>query len=294
MDLQIYIDAARYAHIIAIAIGFGAAFLADYHVVSRLGRPIDDDLTTTLQLCHSVIWKMVFAMWVTGLVLVQIRTSFVPANFTPKLICKILTVAILTGNALLISKIAVPLVEQNRGRSLMWLPLGQKLRLAGIGAVSSASWMLALAMGSSKVLAASGWTVFAVFLPFIYFLGIFAAIAVMYLLHMGGQMMAHQPATLALTGGTTARRTPASTATDQTPTSRTPMHLSATGGQTANPNSAARLLAQRRAQDSAAIDRPPVSTSQSSPGMVNGSAARQEKQTHTAPDFQTANWLAAE
>jgi hypothetical protein len=118
MDPQVFIDAARYAHIIAVAIGFGAAFLADYHVVSRLGRPIDDNLTTTLHLCHSVIWAMVAGMWVTGLILIHIRTGFDPASFTPKLIAKVITVAILTGNAMLISKIAVPLVEENRGRSL--------------------------------------------------------------------------------------------------------------------------------------------------------------------------------
>ena len=80
MEPQVFIDAARYAHILAVAIGFGAAFLADYHIISRIGRPIDDDLTTTLHLCHSVIWKMVFAMWVTGLVLIQIRTSFLSAK----------------------------------------------------------------------------------------------------------------------------------------------------------------------------------------------------------------------
>ncbi len=200
MDSQVFIDAARYAHIIAVAIGFGAAFLADYHVVSRLGRPIDDHLTTTLQLCHSVIWAMVFGMWATGFVLVYIRTGFDPVNFTPKLICKIITVTILTANAMLISKIAVPLVEENRGRSLMWLPLKSKLCLAGIGAISSASWMLALAMGSSKVLAASGWIVFAFLMPVIYFLGVFAAVAIMFLLHMGGEMVTHRPAHRAVTG----------------------------------------------------------------------------------------------
>ena len=195
MDPQIFIDAARYAHILTVAIGFGAAFLADFHVVARLGRPIDDELTTTLHLCHSVIWKMVIGMWVTGLILVQIRTGFVLENFTPKLISKLVTVAILTANAFLISKIAMPLVEENRGRSLMWLPLSSKLCLAGIGAISSASWMLALAMGSSKVLAGSGWVVFAVLMPFIYFAGVSLAVAVMYLLHLGSQMVAQQPKT---------------------------------------------------------------------------------------------------
>jgi hypothetical protein len=194
MDPQVFIDLARYAHILSVAIGFGAAFLADFHVISRLGRPVDDDLTTTLHVCHAVIWKMVIAMWITGLIMIYIRTGFVLAEFSPKLISKIITVTILTINAGLISKVAMPLVEVNRGRSLMWLPLGSKLALAGIGAISSASWMLAMAMGSSKVLAASGWVVFVVLMPFIYFAGIFLAIAVMYLLHMGGTMVSYRTA----------------------------------------------------------------------------------------------------
>lgn len=193
MDSQVFIDAARYAHIFTVAIGFGAAFLADYHVISRLGRPIDNNLTTTMYLCHSVIWMMVFGMWVTGLILVQIRTGFVLENFTPKLISKLVIVAILTANAFLISKIAMPLVEENRGRSLMWLPLSSKLCLAGIGAVSSASWMLALAMGSSKVLATSDWIVFAILVPFIYFAGVLMAVAIMFLLHLGSQMVTQRP-----------------------------------------------------------------------------------------------------
>jgi hypothetical protein len=195
MDPQVFVDLARYAHILSVAIGFGAAFLADFHVISRLGRPVDDDLTITLHVCHRVIWKMVVAMWATGLIMIYIRTGFVFANFSPKLISKLVTVAILTLNAGLISKVAMPLVEVNRGRSLMWMPLGSKLALAGIGAVSSASWMLAMAMGSSKVLAASGWVVFVVLMPFIYFAGIFLAVAVMYLLHLGGTMVSYRNTT---------------------------------------------------------------------------------------------------
>jgi hypothetical protein len=245
MDSQVFIDAARYAHIIAVAIGFGAAFLADYHVISRLGRPIDDNLTTTLHLCHSVIWAMVAAMWATGLVLVYIRTGFLVENVTPKLIAKVITVAILTGNAMLISRIAVPLVEQNRGRSLMWLPLRSKLCLAGIGAISSASWMLALAMGSSKVLAASDWIVFAFLMPVIYFLGVVAAVAVMYLLHLGGEMVTHRPLHRAVTGPQ-----PVSVPSGQTAPARMPINHHAGHGQTAETprerHVAIRMAAERK------------------------------------------------
>lgn len=179
------IDLVRYAHIFVVAIGFGAAFMADFQVISRLRQPVDDALLSSLEFYHAAIWKMLFGMWVTGLILIAIRTQFVPANFSPKLICKLATVAILTANAGVIGKIALPLIRDMRGRSLLWLPVGPRLCLAGIGAMSSASWMLALAMGSSKVLAASGWIVFVALVPLVYFSSVIVAIGVIYLLHRG-------------------------------------------------------------------------------------------------------------
>jgi hypothetical protein len=92
MDLQILIDAARYAHILAVAAGFGAAFLADFHMLSRLNRPVDDRLMVTLHLCHSIVSKAVIAMWITGIIMIGIRTGFVLENFSPKLFSKLLTV----------------------------------------------------------------------------------------------------------------------------------------------------------------------------------------------------------
>jgi hypothetical protein len=178
-DPQLLIDAARYAHILVIAVGFGAAFLADYQILSCLRRPIDDRLLHVLDLCHNIIWKMVIGMWITGLILIQLRTQFVLENFTPKLVSKLVTVAILTANAGLISHIAMPLIRSSRGRSLFALPTGSKLMLGIVGAVSSASWMLAMAMGSSKVLAASSAGVFILLLPLIYISAVLLAIGLM-------------------------------------------------------------------------------------------------------------------
>ncbi len=188
METQPLIDLARYAHLLSVALGFGAAMLADIHLLTRLGRPVDDRLTATLSLCHRVIWSALAAMWLTGLLMVWIRTGFEAQNFSPKLVSKIVTVAVLTANAVLIGRMAMPLMEANAGRSLMWLPLPTKLRLAALGAVSSASWLLAMAMGVSKVLAASGWPVFLVAEPAIYAMGILFGMSVMGLLHMGAKM----------------------------------------------------------------------------------------------------------
>ena len=120
---------------------------------------------------------MVIAMWITGLILIGIRTGFVLSNFSPKLISKLVTVGILTANAALISRFAMPIIRAARGRSILWLPRQTKLGLAIIGAISSASWLLALAMGSSKVLAASSASVFLVLLPLAYGTAVVLALA---------------------------------------------------------------------------------------------------------------------
>lgn len=199
MDTQILVDFARFAHILAVAIGFGAAFLADFHMLSRLGSTVDDELLTTLHVCHRVVTVALVAMWATGLVMIGIRTGFAVENFSPKLFSKLLTVSVLTANAILIGRYAMPLVEENRDRNLMWLPLDVKMRLAVIGAVSSTSWMLAMAMGIIKVLATSGWLAFLLMLPIAYGLSVTGAVVVMYLLHLGGVLALPRPTSLILT-----------------------------------------------------------------------------------------------
>ncbi len=186
IDQAVMIDVARYAHILVVAIGFGTAFLADFQVISRLHRPIDDHALQTLELYHGVIWTTIVGMWITGLIMVQIKTGFVLSNFSPKLVSKLVTVGVLTANAALIGKVALPLLRAMRGRSILWLPARTKLGLAAIGAISSSSWMLALAMGSSKVLAASDSTVFVTMLPVVYLAAVLLGVMIMF---MGSKMV---------------------------------------------------------------------------------------------------------
>ncbi|MGB5871671.1 MAG: hypothetical protein WBH04_15860, partial [Albidovulum sp.] len=110
MDMLPLTDLFRFAHILVVAIGFGAAFLADIHAMRWLGRLVDNDLLTTLHACHSLVWKALIAMWVTGIIMVFIRTGFVSDNFTPKLFSKLFTVGVLTVNAFLIGRYAMPLI----------------------------------------------------------------------------------------------------------------------------------------------------------------------------------------
>lgn len=184
MDPQIPIDAVRYAHLFAIALGIGASFLADSLLLSKLDQPIAQPLLDRLLHYHRLVWFALAAMWITGLALIYIRTGFDLAKFSPKLFSKLGVVSMLTLNALVIGRFAMPLVQQSLGRSLLNFPLRTKMACAWVGAVSSTSWLVALAMGESKVLAASGWRVFFVGVPLAYLTSFLVSSLGVTLLHL--------------------------------------------------------------------------------------------------------------
>ncbi len=194
MDPLAITDFFRFSHIIVVAVGFGAAALADVHMLSRLHKRVDMNIITTLESCHRLVWAMLVLMWLTGAVMIFIRTGFQFENFTPKLFSKLATVAILTANAVMIGKFAMPVLMKARGKSLLTLPLGIKLKLAAMGAVSSASWIMAMAMGVSKVLAASGWLIFLAAIPVIYVGSVVLTIGVLSLVHLGMRVARQQDA----------------------------------------------------------------------------------------------------
>ena len=114
MESSIFIDLVRYGHLFAVAIGFGAAFMADYVVLTRLRRGISAETMGILTLCHQLIWGAVIAMWITGICLIGIRTGFAPSAFTPKLFAKLFVVTLLTGNAVIIGRLGFEGSETRR------------------------------------------------------------------------------------------------------------------------------------------------------------------------------------
>jgi len=161
-------DFVRYAHILSVAVGFGTAFLADIHVLGQLKNRITPDLASTLDRYHAIVWWALAGMWISGLVLIWLRTGFVLENFTPKLFSKLFVVSLLSTNAILIGKIAMPMLRRNVGRSLPDLSLLCQIPIAMIAGVSTTSWLLALALGVSKVLAQSDRAFFIEAMPLFY------------------------------------------------------------------------------------------------------------------------------
>lgn len=172
-------DIVRYCHLLGVAVGLGGSVLADVTALDGLRSRVSRSLADRLHLLHLIVWGALGVMWVSGLALVFIRTGFVLENFSPKLISKLGVVALLTANAILIGRVAMPTLRASQDRLLTDMPLSALVPLALISGVSSASWLLALAMGSSKVLAQSGWLVFIAMLPAAYIVAVIAALFVL-------------------------------------------------------------------------------------------------------------------
>jgi hypothetical protein len=159
-------------------------------VLGRLNDRVSATLLETLHTCHKVVWFALIGMWITGIAMIYVRTGFELANFSPKLFTKIAVVSLLTINALMIGRFAMPHVEANLNQPLLDLPLRRKLAMSLIAGVSTTSWLLALALGVSKVLAASGWLLFVELVPLSYASAILVALTMVTLLHRKDTAMA--------------------------------------------------------------------------------------------------------
>lgn len=175
----IAIDALRFCHLLSVAVGLGMAFCADMSLLRRLHEPITPDVLRSLHRAHRLIAVALVAMWLTGLALIYVRTGFDLAAFSPKLFAKLAVVTVLTLNSWMIGAVAMPAIYRATGRCIAALPFRQRLIFALAGGASTASWLLALALGSSKVLAVSGAGLFFVLVPGSYALGLVCAAVVM-------------------------------------------------------------------------------------------------------------------
>ena len=167
-DPTLFGDFARFFHLLSVAMGLGAAVMAETLVLSRLDVPLDERTADTLRRLHGVVWAALGAMWLTGICLIAVRTGLDPALVTPKLAAKLGVVLILTANAGLMGRLALPALDASIGLAPIDAPLGRRLAVALVAGVSGASWCLALMMGASRHLAASDWPVFVQWVPVIY------------------------------------------------------------------------------------------------------------------------------
>lgn len=171
MDSTFYIDFIRSVHLIGVVIGFGLALLADMFAIRAFSGPVSQRDIAVLHRLHIGVSIGLVLLWASGLALIQVRTGFELANFTPKLIAKIAVVALLTANAFVISTYALPMLERIRATGFCATTLHNRLELASVAGVSLACWISAFAlgvfsqlkpMGFADIGAALGWVFIAV------------------------------------------------------------------------------------------------------------------------------------
>jgi hypothetical protein len=86
----------------------GTSFLADISVLYRVNSPLKQSVLDSLHVYHRIGTWALIGMWVTGGMLIYLRTGFIWENFSPKLIAKIVVVALLTLNSLMINVYIMP------------------------------------------------------------------------------------------------------------------------------------------------------------------------------------------
>ncbi len=176
MDLTLLNDAARAAHLVGLALGFGVAIMADLCAARSLFRPLQDHEFDDLHRYHRTVAFGLALFWASGLVLLWLRTGFAFENFSPKLIAKLCVVSLLTLNAYLIGRIGLPTMIAYAGTNFGSLPLSHRLRLGALAGMSGAGWIAALALGVFSMLKTIEWPVLSEIIGAIYILGFGGAI----------------------------------------------------------------------------------------------------------------------
>jgi hypothetical protein len=145
---------ARLIHVVGFALGMGGAIGLDLLAMQLLSRPISqDDLRVTARLGWSVMAGF-YLLLGSGATFLLIYALSDPAKLTnPKLLAKIVVVAVLAANALLVHRFVLPRIGRQIGRRLFegCTPRERDAMLV-VGAVSAVSWLTAMVLGAVREL----------------------------------------------------------------------------------------------------------------------------------------------
>ncbi|MEM8751524.1 MAG: hypothetical protein AAGF90_00970 [Pseudomonadota bacterium] len=145
--IELLIDLVRMAHLGFFAVGVGCAVFMEGVVLSRARTLIDLEEIALIERGHRQILYSLAGLWATGLILIGVRTGLDPAAITPKLYAKLAVVTALTINALLIGRIAIPMLERALYGDLSRLKAHELAALGAVAGLSAAGWFSGLALG---------------------------------------------------------------------------------------------------------------------------------------------------
>ena len=147
MDPVLLNDAARALHLLGLALGLGFAIKADHVASHFLFRPLDNREMDTLNSCHRTVTCGLALFWISGAVLLWLRTGLVLDDFSKKILLKLGVVSLLTANAVFIARFALPIMREWHHACLGELKTSVRMGLCMTAGVSAASWASALTLG---------------------------------------------------------------------------------------------------------------------------------------------------
>ncbi|MGI9394197.1 MAG: hypothetical protein ACR2OY_06085 [Boseongicola sp.] len=176
MDMTLLNDFMRATHLLGMALGFGIAILADLLAARAVIRPLDDRDIGTLEMLHRLVWMGLALLWISGAVLLWLRTGFDLDRFSPKLMTKVGVVVLLTANATAMGKIGLPTMRAYQTWRFGDLPLPQRLQLSSLATISAACWISALTLGVFSQLKPLQWEILSVYVGAVYLVALVAAL----------------------------------------------------------------------------------------------------------------------
>lgn len=157
MSDLLYLDFIRGVHLMCIVVGMGSALYFDLRSMHRIVQPMQQTDLDELHRIHSIVSLACVGLWVSGVLLIGIRTGFDLAAFSPKLWSKVLVVTALTLNALFLARFVIPALTRFKGMRLVDLPIPMLLPMTICAGISLSCWVLALVLGASQVLKTAQW-----------------------------------------------------------------------------------------------------------------------------------------
>lgn len=180
---ELAVDAVRLVHLLAVAVGLGTMVSTDISTLRRIERPVNQAYSDTLEAAHDLMMPALLIAWISGILLIGIRTGFDVTAFSPKLWMKLMVVGLLTSTAVAIKWRVMPIIQAAHGTTLMEVSLRDKLVLATCAGLSMSGWGTALVLGASTFFKTADWTTLLVTVFAIYAGVIGMAIRAAFVLH---------------------------------------------------------------------------------------------------------------
>ena len=151
-DLSTIEEFMRSAHLATLAACAWLVISADLTAAKSTFRNLSAHDFKRLHLNHRALAWGLAIFWLSGIYLIWNATAFDPAQLSPKLMAKLIVVTILTVNAVVIGRFALPFMERNQSMTFGEFNFEVRWRLALCSGISTASWISAFCLGAIKPL----------------------------------------------------------------------------------------------------------------------------------------------